>query len=204
MLGRSHAIFGAAATAVALMDVGLFPQYRVGLFVVSCGIGTLAALLPDIDSPNATIKTTLGVGRQQSWRELQRWQRKNLFEVAFDAVQWFVARILDIIHQFLPHRGPTHWGITLLGLTGLVWLLGYWFGWPWYYAFAFGVGYTSHLLADGVTIAGVRFLAPFYRKTIRLLPRRWLVRTGSWQEFMMLTLFLALLLAYYWFIIRLR
>lgn len=201
MLGRSHAIFGAASTAVALMDVGLLPQQRIGLFLVGCAVGTIAALLPDIDSPNATIRTTFGVGREQSWRELQRWQNKNLFEVAFDAIQWFVARILDIIHRFLPHRGPTHWGITFVGLTGVVWLLGYWFGWPWYYAFAFGVGYASHLVADGVTIAGVRLFAPFYKRSIHFVPRAWTIRTGSWHEYMVLTLFLALLLGYYWLFI---
>jgi hypothetical protein len=204
MLGRNHAIFGATATAIALMDVGLMPHHQTGLFLLCCAVGTVAALLPDIDTPNATIRTTFGVGREQSWRELQKWQRKNLFEVAFDAIQWFVARILDIIHYYLPHRGPTHWGITWLGCTAVIWLLSYWFGWPWVIPFSFGIGYFSHLMADSLTRAGVRFFAPFYRQSIRLLPRKFLIRTGSWHEYLLVTLLLAFLLAYYWLVIRLR
>ncbi len=197
MLGKSHAILGTSTTAVVLLTTGTNLFEHTGVFLVSLTIGTLAALLPDIDSPNATIRTTFGVGREQSWRELQSWQRKNIFEIALDGVQWFVARILDFVHMLLPHRGPTHWGITWLGLSLLFWLACYLFGWSFTIALSFTVGYFSHLLGDGVTKSGVRLFAPFNYKSVRFLPKRMTIRTGSWQEGLMLSVMLMGIVGYF-------
>lgn len=199
MLGKSHAILGTSTTALILFtnQINLFEH--TGIFLVSLTIGTLAALLPDVDTPNATIRTTFGVGREQSWRELQRWQRKNIFEVALDAVQWFVARLLDIVHMLLPHRGPTHWGITWLGLSLLMWLLCYLFNWPPIIALCFAVGYFSHLIGDGVTKSGVRLFAPFWYESIRFLPKPLTIRTGSWGEALMLSVMLFFIIGYFFF-----
>lgn len=197
MLGESHAILGLSTTAALLITNGTNLIEHPVLFSVSVLVGTLAALLPDIDSPNATIRLTFGVGREQSRQALKNWRRKGFFSRVLDLVLWMVARVLDVIDWLLPHRGPTHWGITWVGLSLLMYGACYLFGWPEQIAFAFTVGYFSHLVGDGVTKSGVRLFAPFWPKSVRFLPRGLAIRTGSWGELVMLVVLLAVVGVYF-------
>lgn len=197
MLGRSHAIIGGVSTAVFLITTGTNLIQHTGIFAAAWTVGTIASLLPDLDSPDTTVRTTFGVGSRQSWQELRQGHRKDLVDRGVDVGQWSIARLLDIIHIALPHRGPSHWGITWLGLTFALALACRAFLLPDQLWQAFMVGYASHLVADGVTRAGVKFFAPFYKRPIHLLPRRLTIRTGSDQEFWMMCLFLAILGLYF-------
>lgn len=203
MLGKSHAVVGFTATAAALFAMGIDVPQDLPVTVVALGIGTLAALLPDIDSPNATIRTTFGVGRSQSYRALRTWHRKNLAEIVLDIIQWWIARFLDIVHHLLPHRGPTHWGITWISLTAALGVVCYFFGLPPQLWVAFGVGYGSHLVTDGMTVSGVKLYAPLYKRSVRFIPRPLSFRTGSWQESMTVSLMMitAVMLVFVYYVL---
>ena len=197
MLGRSHAVLGGTATAVVLFTNGFNLIESPVPFTVGMVIGTLAGLLPDIDSANAKIRTTFGVGRQQARRELRRWRSKGILERILDFFQWIIAAFLNVVDRLLPHRGITHWGLTALVLTGVLVYICNTQGLTAAIWLSFGAGYFSHLLGDGVTRAGVPFWAPFYQRSVRFLPRNLCIRTGSWQEGLMLTVILLAISAYF-------
>ncbi len=60
MTGHTHANTGAAAGALAA-DILRLP---VGLQPLTAALGTLAALLPDVDAPESTVNRRLGAGRR--------------------------------------------------------------------------------------------------------------------------------------------
>lgn len=83
----------------------------------------------------------------------------------------------------IDHRKVTHWlvttaavlvglrfGLTEAGVDPDVVSAVVWFA---------GVGILGHLWADGITLAGVPFLGPFWRRDLHLLPKRLRVRTGG-------------------------
>jgi len=171
-------------------------------FIFGLTIGTLAALLPDIDSPHNTFRKSLGLNTSKAFRDLTRWRKRNFLQLTIDLIQIWIALILDFVDKFMPHRGPTHWGAT----AGFFTLGAYWFcttfSLPDPLWIAFGVGYFSHLLGDGVTKQGVKFLAPAHDKFIRLLPKFLCVRTGSFGEKIMLSFLVSLILGWmFWMLI---
>ena len=194
MLGRSHAILGAVASGVYLTATGTDILEQPVRFVAALSIGILAAVLPDIDSPKNTFRSTLRISTAKVRRQIKLWRRRGILLTISAVGRYIIARIFDLLDHFLPHRGPTHYGITAVGLT----LVAYWivraYGWPDVYWQVFGVGYLSHLLGDGVTVTGVRFLAPFYPKFIRLLPKSMSIRVGTVAEQLMLTLLVSVML----------
>ena len=203
MLGHSHSILGATATASVLTVMGTTVLDNPFKFVIALSIGTLAALLPDIDSPHNTFRKTLGVGTAQAFKDLRNWRKRNIFQLTIDMLQAWIAIILDFVDHFMPHRGPTHWGIT----AGIATFAVYWFclafNLPHEIWVAFGVGYFSHLLGDGVTKRGVRLFAPVYDRSIRFLPKPLCIRTGTWAESLMLGFLLLLILsAMFWALIN--
>ncbi|HYN17761.1 MAG TPA: metal-dependent hydrolase [Actinomycetes bacterium] len=141
---RSHALIGGAA--------GVAVAHAAGESRLAAGIvAGLAALLPDIDHPHATVG-----------RLLPRW--------------W---------HRLTPgHRGPTHSLVWCLALAVAAYaansavngaaagpLL----------ALAVLAGSLSHVLADGLTVAGVPLWWPFRRRRTVLLGAL-AFRTRSWAE----------------------
>lgn len=191
MLGRSHTILGATATAAAMTVLGTTALDQPITFMLLVGVGTMAALFPDIDSPHNTFRKTLGISTKKAFRDIRNRRRRTVLQRIIDIIQIPIALIFDFIDKFIPHRGPTHWGVT----AGLFTFLAYWccrsFQWPDEVWIAVGVGYFSHLLGDGVTRQGVRFFAPVYHKYVRFLPRALCVRTGTTGEIVMLSFLVA-------------
>ncbi len=183
MMGESHMIFGAAATATTLVTLGYTPNsVGLGHFVLAVGLGALVALLPDIDSPDTKIRQIFGVGSRQARSRLLRWHRKDILTNLLNLIRYVISRVLDLLAWFLPHRGPTHWLIVAVALTyGFYWL-SMQYGWPLLWWRAFAIGYASHLFADALTVNGVKLFAPFYNRAVGLPVRFLRVRTGSWQE----------------------
>ncbi len=186
MLGRSHAILGLASTAVTLTAAGTHIFQNTPVFMAGLTVGMIAALLPDIDSADTYLRRTFRLGSRQTVRDLRTWYRKRPLALLMALARWGLARVFDLIGYLLPHRGPTHYGLTAVLLTALV----YWgcqsLALPWEIWVAFGAGYFSHLLGDGVTKTGVRLYAPLYRPFVHFLPEPLCIVTGSWQEAVML------------------
>lgn len=187
MLGRSHAILGIAATAVTLTWNGTNIIENPTIFMTALTVGTVAALLPDIDTADTYLRKSLRVGGRQTTKELRQWRKLGLIQLISALIRWILARLLNIVDKFLPHRGPTHYGLTAAILTGLMYWVTVANGWPWEIWVAFGAGYFSHLLGDGVTKTGVRLFAPIYPKFVRFLPKPICIVTGTITEPFMLT-----------------
>jgi membrane-bound metal-dependent hydrolase YbcI (DUF457 family) len=119
------------------------------------------------------------------------------------AIAYAVSRLPDQAEVAgIDHRTVTHW----LATSGAL-LTGLWFGLAQagvgesvvgvVVLFA-GIGILGHLWADGITLAGVPFLGPFWRRDLHLLPRRLRVRTGGKADALVMlaasggTVFLAL------------
>ena len=187
MMGENHAILAAVSTATVLVATGHPPAVEGWPhFLLAVGLGALVGLLPDIDSPNTLIRQIFGLGSRQAWNRLKQWPRQNVFVNLFNVLRFVMSLFLNLLAEILPHRGPTHWLVVAIGLSGLVYWASWWYYWPDRVWLAFVTGYLSHLLGDSVTIRGLKLFAPFYNKPVRL-PISWLrVRTGSWQEFVAL------------------
>ena len=193
MLGISHAIFGSTATAVYMTATGTNIIEQPARFVLALSVGILASVLPDIDSPKNTFRDSMKISTAKVRRQIRLWRRRGILLTISAVIRYIIARIFDVLDEFLPHRGPTHYGITAIMLT----FIAYWIcvsnGIPDIYWQAFGIGYASHLLADGVTVTGVRFLAPFYPEFINLLPKSISIRVGTVAEQVMLWFMVSLL-----------
>jgi len=192
MRGGTHVLIGLGVTAVALTPPDLWSTtpdpatWGAGMVV-----GGMASLLPDIDSLDATIRQMWGVGDKQTSRRLQRTlsRRFSLLDLLFVLLRWGMARLLNLIPVLIQHRGLTHWGLTWLVLSLLVWLVA-----PVPITVAFTVGYLSHILADMMTISGVAMLWPVVKRPLHLLPNGWRFRTGSPAEDLLFVLLLAVTL----------
>ena len=156
MNGHTHALFGATAVALAntihpFIAPHLWRDVPTGV-TLCLGAAIIGALLPDIDANESTIKGELGLaGRVVSGG----------------------LHLLGVKHRGLTHTGLAGAGIFVISLS-----IGQHFGFP-DVGLAFGLGYLSHLLADGVTLTGIPLLAPFYPKSVHLLTKFLRVRTGS-------------------------
>ncbi|MFK7801133.1 MAG: metal-dependent hydrolase [Anaerolineae bacterium] len=188
MNGRSHAILGAAASTLMLGFKGIDVLDEPFVFIPALVVGIFASLLPDIDSANNLFRKSLKLSSRQTLRDVQRTPLRKPVTLFVAVSRFIVARLLNIMDRFLPHRGPTHFGITAFGLTWLMyWICSAW-GLPDAIWFTFGAGYVSHLVGDGVTIRGVRFLAPFYDPSIHLVPKPLRIKVGTQAENVMLAL----------------
>jgi inner membrane protein len=187
MMGKSHMTFGTGCgvAALALMGVNPLERESVAVYGIALSLATFASLMPDMDVPNATVWSTLGIGPQQA--------KKN-------PVSWVGHQIVKAITSFIPHRGFTHWLITWLALSVIVTV-----GFTFLATFierpvqsaliigvAFAVGYVSHIFADTCTMSGVAIFAPFVSRSFHALPRPVRIRTGTPYEMIILIILLVL------------
>jgi membrane-bound metal-dependent hydrolase YbcI (DUF457 family) len=156
MRGHTHALFGLTTLAVAQhLHPFIHPhpagQMPVGV-AVCAGTAILGALAPDIDAEDSTIKRELGLAG-------------SITSLGLSLVG-------------VRHRGLTHYAITTMAVMIITIIIGDWLGWP-DAGLAFGLGYLSHFLTDGMTKYGV----PLWPgRKIHLLPRPLRIRTGSFAE----------------------
>lgn len=161
MRGKTHIVFGLTTLATVDALTGLVQSHPVkGIPIgpsLCLGAAILGSLAPDLDAEDSQIQHELGkIGVM-----LSNWLRSFGVE----------------------HRGFTHYGLTTLlvivagGLLG--WRLGHWD-----VGLAFGLGYLSHILADGLTLTGVPLLWP-RKKNVHLLPGPLRIRTGGPVELLL-------------------
>jgi inner membrane protein len=171
------AIGAALGFAVARVAGASLNAESVWPALVTTVTGAIAAGLPDmLDMPNSAGRKALGASwggiRQQIRRRGSPLGKVLLIPRAAGAL------VLDIFSGILPHRGPSHWLLTWALLSVLAYLGAE----AWWHssavALAASVGYLSHLLADGLTTAGVPFLGPLMRRRLHLLPH-WLRFTAE-------------------------
>lgn len=180
MTGKTHRIIGIAA-GVGTYLANTQPEYGPATFAAVIAMSSIGSLLPDLDNASAQI-----------------WQSVPLGRVAGELVDPFVA-----------HRNFSH---SILGVL----LFGYGFDrllnmTPEYWSLnhqailsAFLIGYSSHIVADMVTIQGVPLAWPLKRKFgIPPYPFEGArIITGKWFEnlvvFPLVNLILIMLIARYW------
>ncbi len=162
MRGPTHALAG-AATASAFLYFNIPHDYPLLVLSVVSGF---AALWPDLDGRESTIENIRVFGIQP------------LKIPAF------------FIDKLFKHRGFLHSLMAVLLLAFI--LLGFFPDLPREFVIATLLGYTSHLLTDGITPAGVPWLYPS-EWSPPLLSRYLAITTGSFME----TVFFIGLLVFY-------
>lgn len=143
MTGRTHALAGANAAGWSLLLFSGLSHSPIWL-----AVGGLAGLLPDLDASESELQN---VGVQIGGR---RGFRVKIFKLP-----------ALIFHHLFGHRGALHSLLGVVVLTLLITLLKT----PIELIMAFGLGYLSHLITDGLTMGGVPLFWPA-RGRIRLLP----------------------------------
>lgn len=149
MMGYSHAISGAAAWLTVGQVLDVDPAVTMG----GAAVAAVAALLPDLDHPNARLARAIPLGGM-------------------------LARGIAVVAG--GHRRGTHTLAAALGVTLLV--LGGLMAWGvqdagWWTA-SVGVGYVAHLVGDCLTPGGCPLLLPFSRRRHSVA----LFRTGGTVE----------------------
>lgn len=189
MMGRSHLVIGATTTSLTLLLAGIDPTVEPLVFMGSVAVGSLAALLPDIDgdpdSPaDPMIRSLLGVGNTQTKRDIWRSLVKlDVFGFLSALIRRVAALFINILARALPHRGVTHWFIVAAALTTLIFLTCFALGAPQAISLAFFVGYMSHILADMTTKSGVPFWGGLgSKKKYHIVPKKLRLRTGGPTE----------------------
>jgi len=153
MRGQTHTVLGLTTLALVEHVYPFIQPHPIGGLpagvAICAGTAVLGALAPDIDTVDSTINRELGLA---------------------GSVTSVGLSVLGI-----KHRGLTHYALTTLLVMGLSYTIGVRLGWP-DAGLAFGLGYLSHFLTDGLTQYGV----PLWPgRKIHLLPRPLRIRTGS-------------------------
>jgi membrane-bound metal-dependent hydrolase YbcI (DUF457 family) len=139
---------------------------------------SFASLLPDLDHPNSTIANLPEITYKSLFRKRGRRQEnvvlkgvREILRLIFGFLNFFTHGLAKVIAVVAGgHRKGTHWLLTSFVLTLLVYFLGQYINFPSLWLWFF-VGYTSHLLLDMMTVAGVKIFAPFTQQTFYLLPK---------------------------------
>ncbi len=173
MVGRTHIVFGLATLAGVDAVTGMTQPHLVkGIPVgpVLCVVAAvLGSMIPDLDAEEGSML------------------QYELGEAGMMFSGW--------LQSFTEHRGLTHYGLIALVLTLVSTALGWWPGF-WDVGLAFGLGYCSHILADGMTLDGVPLFGPWKREKVHILPRSLRIRTGGPVEplvFVMVTVIFLIL-----------
>lgn len=184
MKGRSHLVIGAVAGAGGLwaahtfFGVTITPVIAVTTVAVACA----GALAPDIDHRDSTISRKVPgalLGRGIQVLAIPAALALAIFylggtALASGILKWLepvvrlglvlvvpalVLRVASGIASLVfGHRGATHSLAFGAGAAGLVALACARFGVPVWYAYVFGGGWLTHLLADGLSRRGLRSL----------------------------------------------
>lgn len=149
MTGKTHAAIGANV-------VWLLTLTTLSINPLLIAVGALAALLPDLDASESTIKhLKVNVGRI---RIEPFYLPALLFSALFKHRGWLHSATAIIIVAFLSWLGFSRYDIAVpLVIT---------------------LGYASHLVADACTISGIQFFLPI-QSELHLLPKPLRIRTGS-------------------------
>ena len=144
MSGTSHIAVGVAATAVVVSQIE--PEFSFIGMGIALFIAYISSLLPDLDHPKGKAHRLAG-----PLQFLTRWlARKGIFG---------------------RHRTLTHSIIGSIPILILGWFLIFQFDVHVYIAYVgwgFVIGWLFHLFADTLTVAGVRFFWPFWKRSFGL------------------------------------
>lgn len=171
MRGHTHALIGLTTVAAVERLTGFVQAHPVaglglsGGWALCAAAGVLGALAPDIDAEDSAIKRELGLAGRA------------------------VSGGLHLLG--VQHRGLTHRGVVALAVLAVGLVLGRSAGYP-DVGLAFGLGYLSHLLADGLTKTGIPLLWPLPGR-VHLLPPGLRIRTGGVGELLVFVLVAGLL-----------
>jgi membrane-bound metal-dependent hydrolase YbcI (DUF457 family) len=96
----------------------------------------------------------------------------NFLRLAFIALGLALGLMLLswLLYKSLHHRGPLHSLYFSLGVTTVACVVFWAFWLPWVWGLAFGWGWLSHILADGLTEQGVPIFWPFNDERKHTLP----------------------------------
>jgi len=160
MLGRSHALSGAAAW-LAVCAASTAVGHRPGplAIVVGAGVTAAGALLPDIDHPRSLVAGSLGPVSRLLAEGVDR---------AAEAIYTATASPVDLPARG-GHRKVTHTALFAV-LVGLLVAAGVgWLAPPWaWLGLPAGLGCLVHCLGDAATHAGVPLAWP-----IPIAGQRW-------------------------------
>ena len=160
MTGKTHQAIGlASGTALYLFKTA--PQYNPATFAAVLVVSSLAALLPDIDTPTGRIWSFLPFGRVAG----------------------------ELVNPMLRHRTISHsllgWGLAIyISYKVLALAPPYWGLHTQVILPCFCLAYGSHLLADAVTVEGIPLFFP-YQHMFGIPPRPFQgvrIVTGQWFE----------------------
>lgn len=195
MMGRSHLVIGVSTTLLVARAAGYAQPLTLSWSGLS-GTAALVALglaaaagswMPDIDHSSSSVSYRTGTGRD----------RGLLNTLLFDPLRRTMGG----------HRALTHsvWAVLAVGLVFGFQPSPASMGWPGLTPWpdigtAFTIGYVMHILADLLTVDGVKLFWPLRKRSIRLLPRGLRFSTGSIQEYAVLALFFLAALRVWWVI----
>ncbi len=194
--GKTHMAIGIGVGLGlgAAIPISVSFAWQLGLTVAFTTIGALA---PDLDIADNELEE---LGRQEGRfvaRSLRRAGRHAgcLVELASDAVgavAWLAGEIISrlvegvawIVQRFTTHRGLTHSLIAAIYIVVLAVSLSVllttsrnpWWGLAW------SAGWLSHLLADALTLSGLKLLQPWSQQRYWLAPRPLRFRVGTWPD----------------------
>lgn len=199
MLGRTHALSGAVAgAAVALLVI----RADMAHVAVAAGLTAGAAVLPDIDHPDATVARSFGlITRVFAWlvEKVSGGHRHGTHSLAgiaaFTAAAWAADHyrhllagkvVLGLLLVLITASGLRALKIgghfaDLLAIAGVAAMM--WFRYdlaavPW----AIGAGTASHIVGDMLTDEGCPLAWPLSKARVRLLPEPLAFTTGTRPE----------------------
>lgn len=199
MLGRTHALSGAVAGAAAALALA---HLRPAGIAVASVLTAGAAVLPDIDHPDATIARSFGLlTRAFAWvvEHLSGGHRHGTHSLAGIAVFTAGAWAAVSYRQTLPGRIALGLFLTLVlasalralrigghaadllavaGAAGVIWSGSGIASLAW----AVALGTAMHIAGDMLTDQGVPLLWPLSRAHVRLLPEPFAFTTGTRPE----------------------
>lgn len=178
----------------AALPLSISFPWQLGLTVAFTTIGALA---PDLDIADNELEELGRSEGQQAARRLRRASRGagcllGLVAGAVSSLIWLVGEIISrlvetlawTIQRWTTHRGMTHSLvvaiITLIASVSFSVLLttsrNPWWGIAW------SAGWFSHLLADALTLSGLKLLQPWSQQRFWAAPPPLRFRVGTWPD----------------------
>lgn len=150
------------------------------------GIAGFAALLPDMDEPNAILANLPKHVKELLRRSMGRTRKKNLGWLIWTIAALilsaanFLTRLFAEIIRILAngHRNATHWIATCCIVSFIIEAIGRTMNFA-DVGILFFVGYISHLILDLMTPLGLEALQPITEYRFHLLPKSLRITTSS-------------------------